>query len=543
MGSTLSLTGRRWNSTPNAYERHTASLTRDLLIERDLDHALTKNVTELFPDIQTAAKRIHSALEAKETIGIFGDYDCDGITAALQLVRFFRRRGVNPVVKLPHRVHEGYGLHSNTINWFREQGVTLLITVDTGITAVSEIAQAKEHGIDVIITDHHQPTEQLPQAHAIIHPIVAQNFPQPHPAGAGVAFALIHALENGEWEGKDEDEALAMIGTVADLVELRGMNRRLVKRGLERLQTLRHCPLADLRDRTHTSTSTDVAFRIAPRVNAAGRIDDPHIALRALLDGGDALEALETLNESRQAMTHALFDELSTTIDTTAPLLWSASEAYHPGIVGLLAGRLTERYGKPSCVVHVGKEACTASLRSPSTYHITQGLTRVGNLLTRFGGHAAAAGCTVTPDNLDGLRRALTRDIEDTVDPESFTPELTIDAVLNASDLSINLVRDLGALEPFGQGNPEPCILLQGVHLADARLVGSDRTHLQCSVEGTKAIGFRMAELLPHTTKKVDVACRLRIDSWNETENLQLHIEDLRISTQERASLPSRIHR
>ena len=255
--------------------------------------------------------RVRGAIAAHETIGIFGDYDCDGITATALLVRFFRRHGVEPVVRLPHRVHDGYGLSRSMVEECAARGITLLLTVDTGITAVQEIAAAAELGIDVIVTDHHHVPAEVPQALALIHPALAPDHPLPHPSGVGVALQFVRALDGTDaWKDHQTDLALAAIGTIADLVELRGMNRTLVQQGIAALNTLQEGPLALLAAsvRTHGAplTSTDIAFRLSPRINAAGRMEDPHIALTALLEGGEALATLERLNAHRQDATGSL---------------------------------------------------------------------------------------------------------------------------------------------------------------------------------------------------------------------------------------------
>jgi single-stranded-DNA-specific exonuclease len=333
----LSLTGKRWIEPLTLVLDGRQSLSQRIAMERGL---LAPPAQGTYPAMQQATERVHRAIASGECVGLFGDYDCDGITSAAQLVRFFRRQNIEPVVRLPHRVHDGYGLQQESVEWFATQKVTLLITVDTGIASVTEVEQANSLGIDVIVTDHHRPAENIPNAFAILHPSLSPNFPKPHPSGAGVVYDFLFALEHGQWEGKESDCALAMIGTVADLVPLLGRNRVLVQRGLECLQQLSNCPLADMRDRTKTASSTDVAFRIAPRINAAGRIDDPLIGLRALLEGGEALSQLDALNEHRQTLMRQCVDDAIRGIadPDSAFLLWTASSEYPHGIIGLLRG-------------------------------------------------------------------------------------------------------------------------------------------------------------------------------------------------------------
>lgn len=491
-----------------------------------------------------ATERVRSALAAHETIGIFGDYDCDGITATALLVRFLRRHGSEPVVRLPHRVHDGYGLSRSIVEECAVHGVTLLLTVDTGITAVQEIAAASALGIDVIVTDHHHVPAEVPQALALIHPALAPDHPLPHPAGVGVALQFVRALEEtDEWNDHQTDLALAAIGTIADLVELRGMNRTLVQQGIAALNTLKEGPLALLAAsvRTHGTplTSTDIAFRLSPRINAAGRMQDPLIALRALLEGGEALAMLEQLNTHRQDATGGLFarawqllhlspqprpEELS----ALPALLAIADTEFPEGLIGLIAGRLTEVTGHPSIVTTIRDHECTASLRSTRAYHITEGLERIADLLSSFGGHAQAAGCTFPERNLTEVIRRLSIDAAVRTKREDLTPTLTADAVINAKDISLSFCEQMKHLEPYGQGNPEPLFLLQNVRLESCRRVGNEGAHLQCRIAGFKTIGWRLGHLMDAAAAPLDVVCKIGIDTWNGNRAPQIVIDDIR---------------
>jgi len=494
-----------------------------------------------------ATERIHRAIAVRETIGIFGDYDCDGITATALLVRFFRRHGVEPVVRLPHRVRDGYGLNPSIVEESAARGITLLLTVDTGITAVKEIAAASARGIDVIVTDHHHVQDEVPQAFALIHPALAPGHPLPHPSGAGVTLQLIRALEQtDEWTDHPSDLALAAIGTIADLVELRGMNRTLVQRGLAALHTLEGSPLALLAASVRTQggplTSTDVAFRLSPRINAAGRMQDPLIALTALLEGGDALAALERLNAQRQDATGDLFarawqllnlspqpriEELA----TLPALLTVAGTEFPSGLIGLIAGRLTETTGHPSLAVTIQDGECTASLRSTRAYHVTEGLERIADLLTSFGGHAQAAGCTFPERNLSEVTRRLSEDAASRTTPEALLPTLTADGILYAQDISLSFCGELKHMEPFGQGNPEPLFLLRNVRMEQTRRVGNEGAHLQGRIAGQKTIGWRLGHLIEHAAAPLDIICKIGIDAWNGHRAPQIVVEDIRVST------------
>jgi single-stranded-DNA-specific exonuclease len=483
------------------------------------------------PDLARAVERIRHAVEQRELVGIFGDYDCDGITAAAQIVRYFERKGITPAVRLPHRVHDGYGLSKSIAQEWMNQGIRLLITVDTGISAIEPIRMLQEKGIDVIIVDHHHVPAEVPPAFALLHPALTPGFPQPHPSGAGMAFLLVHALEGGAWNDMHGDRALAMMGTVGDLVELKGVNRAIVQHGLLSLKSLQAGPLAELRDsvgNTTALTSTDIAFRVAPRLNAAGRMDDPMLALHALLRGGTYIERLQQLNRARQEITESLVLRATKDTQGNGSLMASASEEYPHGIIGLIAGSLTESTGCPSIIATINGEYATASLRSPTCYHVTEGLSRISDLLESFGGHAQAAGCSFRTDRWKEIIQRLSKDVTLQVGLRDLVPGIDIDAGIDASEISIAFAEALDALEPFGQGNPEPRFLLNNVLVTDLRRVGVDGTHLQAKIAGHKAIGFRMGSLFDRLSGPLDIVCRIGIDNWNGRRGVQVFVEDAR---------------
>lgn len=496
----------------------------------------------IFPDAAKAAARVEKALSAGETIGVFGDYDCDGITSTAQMARLLRRRGTEPVIRLPHRVHDGYGLKPPHVEEMHAKGVTLLITVDTGVSAHEAIEKANGIGMDVIVLDHHHLLTP-PPAYAILHPALAPGFPHPHPSAAGVTFMFLHALESGFWEDRETDLALAMFGTVADLVQLKGFNRSLVIAGLAASARLRTGPVKLLLDQVSAGkplTSVDIAFRVAPRINAAGRMADPMLALKALLEGGELLRDLDTLNTLRQDQTARALErallELTPGVDGEfPPFLSIASASYPHGILGLLAGKLTDRYGRPSMAVHIDAELCTASLRSPAGFNIVEALERHKDLLLTFGGHAQAAGATFALENYIALTQAIEHDARSMLPREALVPALGIDAELPASAVTHGFCSALSALEPFGQGNPEPLFLIRDVRLQNARRVGGEGRHLQAQLDGCKLIGFGLGGLEEDTHQPLDIVCRAGIDTWNGIARPQLFLVDMRPAVREEA--------
>ncbi|HCI03673.1 TPA: single-stranded-DNA-specific exonuclease RecJ [Candidatus Peribacteria bacterium] len=536
MTSKLSLTGKKW-IIPEVLETNGEDLVKKLMANRGIDSSLEGELPDAFAfhDMQKAVDRIRSAIKSNESIGIFGDYDCDGVTSTLQLIRFFRRNSVEPHVRLPHRINDGYGLKSHIIDEFISKGTNLLITVDSGVGSVTEIKKAKDAGMDVIVTDHHHVGKHIPPAVAIIHPDFS-DIPPPHPSGSGVVYHLLRALEDGVWDDMQTDEALAMLGMIADVMELKGFNRTLVKQGLNSIKKLTKGPLVELIRISGINinyiTSTYIGFRIAPRINAAGRMGDPMIALEALMDGGDAIKLIDNLNEIRQKQTEEFLNIAIEEISKapSGPLLSIMHADFPQGIVGLIAGKLTEMTGKPSLVGREHDGMCTASLRSPRCYHITEGLERCSDLLQYFGGHAQAAGCSFRSDLFDQVSTRLAEDVSGNTEPDDLLPSIEIDATLPAESITLELIYKLRTLEPFGHGNREPVFLIQGAQMEYQKQVGSECNHLQTNIDGVKSIGFRLGHLIEHTNEPVDVVCRLGTDNWNGLTRPQIFVEDFRLS-------------
>ncbi len=536
----LSLTNRHWLLSDSA----NGDIVESLATQRGLADVLGNTPAKLsdpsrFPEMNRAVERIEHALAHKETIGIFGDYDADGITGAAQLVRFFRRHNVEPVVHLPHRSNEGYGLRSACLDELRAKGITLLITVDTGIAATKEVEHAAQIGMDVIVTDHHHAPNGRPPALAVIHPLIPTEFPNPNLSGSGVALMLVRALEHGKpWPGMEQDIILAAIGTIGDLVPLTGENRLLVSHALRLLQKLPDCPLKQFADEVRGTSSkvlnsTDIAFRVVPRINASGRIDHPNVALDALLHGGPSLAKLHELNVERQGMSARMIARAMELAKTDEPFVCVISEEFHPGIVGLVAGALTERFGRPSLAGAIHNGLCTASLRSIPEVHVTDLLSMPGvrESMLSFGGHAQAAGCTFNAGAFEHIARALSASMREAGhNLDTLSPRLRIDAELALTDVLPSFVESLQRLEPFGMGNAQPVFVLKGQSVEWVRTVGADNRHLQCRVGGKKAVGFGLGEHAATLAGKEwwDIACTLDMQEWNGKREVQMVIKDIR---------------
>lgn len=546
----LSFTGKRWTDPPLRAEGTPAEIVATIAATRPLgDDARPWLDVSTYPMAAMAAERVRVAVRAGETVGIIGDYDCDGVTSTAILVRMFRRLDTEPVVRLPHRLTEGYGARKEHVEELRARGVTLLLTTDTGVVATEALAYAKERGMDAIVIDHHAYAE-LPEAYAILHPALTRL--RSPPAAAGVAFAFAHAVLGDTWPDHDTDVALAAIGTIADVVPLTNENRTMVKDGLAALARLDPASdLGALRDAAglgRRPTSGDVAFRLAPRLNAAGRLDDATIGLRALLGDRDSIAALERLNVERQRITQACMEEAFEAVNPSASsgqvpanlpaCICVASENFPRGVVGLVAGKLAERFGRPALVASLENGHCTASLRGVPGHDIASALRAHAHLFTAFGGHALAGGCSFAHGNLAAVKEALCCDVLSSLKEEDLYPVVAADAVLDASSATIALADALSAMEPFGADNREPLFLVESVTLTAGRRIGTDGRHLQARAGTVGVVGFGLGHLESMLSNPVDIVCRVAANEWNGTRKAQLSIVDVR-AAQTGASLPS----
>lgn len=538
----MSFTGKRWTEPPLRAAGSPAEIVAAIAATRSLGGD-TRPWLEIstYPMATKAADRVRDAVRAGETVGIIGDYDCDGVTSTAILVRMFRRLDTEPIVRLPHRLTEGYGAQKKHVEELLARGMTLLVTTDTGIVATEALAYAKERGIDCIVIDHHAFAE-LPDAYAILHPALTDL--RSPPAAAGVAFAFAHAVLGETWPDHDTDVALAAIGTIADVVPLTNENRTMVKDGLAALARL--APASDLgalRDAAglgRRPTSGDVAFRLAPRLNAAGRLDDATIGLRALLGDRESVVALERLNVERQRVTQACMEEAFEAVDAANPpaCVCIASENFPRGVVGLVAGKLAERFGRPALVASLENGHCTASLRGVPGHDIAAALRAHAHLFTAFGGHALAGGCSFAHGNLAAVKEALCGNVLSSLKEEDLYPVVAADAILDASSATLALADALSSMEPFGAENREPLFLVEGTQLTGARRIGTDGRHLQARAGGVGVVGFGLGDLENALSEPVDIVCRVTANEWNGTRKAQLSIVDIR-AAQTGASLPS----
>lgn len=500
-----------------------------------------------------AVRRLRQALECRERLRVYGDYDVDGLSATALLVEYLRGRGAEVDFRLPSRFEEGYGLSRAAVEEAAADGVRLLLTVDCGVTAVAEVARAKELGLDVVVTDHHEPPAVLPEALAIVNPRQAAcPYASKDLAGVGVAFKLVQALA-----GVDREDALreleplfdlVALGTVADVVPLLGENRLYAKRGLARLGKAPRPGLAALLrvGGVRTADATGVAFGLAPRLNAAGRLGDPTIGVELLLERDEARAErlayeLEAANRTRQAIEEQVLAEALTDLAaqgdvTEARALVVAREGWHPGVVGIVAQRVVELFHRPAVVISLADGVGHGSARSIPGFHLHQALTECGDLFLKFGGHAMAAGLTLAEANITALRERLDGIARERLADEDLVPSLRIDAWIEGRELTPALVGELMGLAPFGTGNPAPVLGLSGARVVEERLVGEGK-HLKLLVQvdgcsgHVDCIGWRLAgrkERLRDHFGPVDLAFTPALDEWRGIPRLQLVLQDVR---------------
>jgi single-stranded-DNA-specific exonuclease len=495
---------------------------------------------------------LRRAIRRREPIAVYGDFDTDGVTATALLVQTLSALGGQVRPYIPHRVDEGYGLNLEALRELYRQGTRVVVTVDCGIRSVEEVAQASR-GLELIVTDHHSVGPALPPAVAVINPRQPGcDYPFKRLAGVGVAFKLAQALIRVQGRLKEDGDLteeslldLVALGTVADLVPLLGENRSLVQRGLALLnEPIRpgvEALMANAGLRRGKVDATAIAFRLGPRINAAGRIDDAMVAYQ-LLASRDPLEArrlaakLDELNSQRQVLTEETVAEAEAQVlsdDPEARLYLAASEGFSPGIVGLAASRLTETYYRPSVVVELGEEESRGSCRSIPEFNITAALDECATLLIRHGGHAAAAGFTIATEKLDTLHQRLQAIAAERLAGVELRPTLEIDAVLPMEEVSWATQALLGEVEPCGADNPQPVLLSRGVEVRERRSIGRERKHLKLTLGDGRgvawdAIYFRHGELWGQIPNRIDVAYTLEINEWNSKKKLQLNVQDLR---------------
>lgn len=511
----------------------------------------------VFLDMEKAVSRIKKASEQNELVAIFGDYDADGITSSAILKTTLDDLNVESFVYIPDKKSEGYSMNMSAVESFKEKGAKLIITVDCGITSIAEVEKAKEFGMDVIITDHHHVPENVPDALAVINPHrPGCPYPFKDLAGVGVAFKLVQAVYKKLMPEKLEQTKwmldLVAIGTIADCVPLVGENRLFVKYGLIVLSKTRRIGLKELFtvgriliDENNLPDTKKVSFYIAPRINAAGRINHANLAYNLVVENNVALARdyaleLEGNNTQRQKMTEAVVQEVKVSAESMykdKKFIFALGEHFPIGVVGLVAGKIAQKFNKPTAIFQKGDAESKGSFRSIPQINIIETLGKCQDLLVRFGGHSQAAGATVANDKLEEFYERMNALISEQLEGEDLAEEILIDSEVLAQDVDFNLVEGLEKLRPFGEGNSEPVLIMKNLMVQEKRTLGNGEKHIKLFLAPSdgcpkifEAISFNGYEKFSNikTGDKIDILCHIQKDEWNGNKKIQLSIVDIK---------------
>lgn len=519
-------------------------LNRGLATEETLSDFLTHDGTSydpyLFSDMSKSIKRIQQAIDDQEPILIYGDYDADGVTGTSILMRCLRELGAIVNYYIPNRFYEGYGPNEDAFMQAIADGYKLIITVDNGISGIEEAKVLKPYGVDLIITDHHQPKEILPDAFAIIHPELDKNYPFKKLAGAGVALKLAQALLREKLS--DDYYAIAVLGTIGDVVPLIEENRYIVKRGLKSLRKTQVCGLVALMNEAGTNQlevdEVNVGFEICPRLNAPGRMDEAALAVELLttdeeMEANELASQIEELNIERQKVTQEILEQAQAQVDQDSlknkKVIILHHPEWHEGILGIVAGRLSKLWKKAVFVLTDDHEGfAKGSARAIEGYHLFDLLAEQDEYIERFGGHALAAGLTLAPENIRILEEQMNASLKETI----IAPTQQVDAILPLSDASLDFVEELAKLSPFGEGNRPPVMMLQQVKVKNIKQIGNKLQHLKFTIynenNSLDAIAFNQANLFVYLTPETvfDLIGELKVNEWNGKRNVQFHLLD-----------------
>ncbi len=501
----------------------------------------------LMPDMDRAVERLKAAMEKDETVLIHGDYDAAGITSVALLVDTLKKYGLKTHYHIPNRIREGYGLSDKGIEKAGAVGAALIITADCGITSADEVAKARSMGIDVIVTDHHEPPEKLPDAAAVVDPHRADSlYPFKYLAGVGVVYKLIQALvqDTGRDDIHPEDLLdLAALGTIADSVPLLGENRIIVSQGLQMINdSLCRTGVNALKESAGVnggSRAGSLSYSLIPRINAAGRLDDAGEVVELFLSHDKAKAKgiaglLEEQNRKRQRIER---DVLKQALDMIDPdrlegAIVLSSPDWHPGVIGIVASRLVDRFYRPVFLFSEKDSVAKGSARGIPPFHLYNAIAECEDLLIGFGGHRQAAGLSISTDNLPAFQERINTIVARSLSAEDMVPVLEIDAAVNFTELNFNLVKELSILEPFGNANRQPVFGARDTSIVNWRIVGNNHLKMQLRQSGLnmETIGFSMGRQMKDMSSapSLDIAFVPSINEWNGVRNLQLTLKAVR---------------
>ena len=506
----------------------------------------------IFQDMEKAVDKILRAVDNNERILIYGDYDVDGITSVALLFSILREFTNNLYYYIPNRFQEGYGLNEEAIDIAFKNNFKLIITVDCGISSIHEIEKASNYGIDVIVTDHHQPQKDLPSAIAIINPKCDKNYPFKELAGVGVGFKMAQALYLKLKKNQDDLWNLldyVALGSIADSVPFIDENRILIKYGLRALNQTKKEGLKALImesgvDYGNLGTK-EVNFALAPRINAAGRLDDPKLALELVLTDSEykakhLSQKLSEINKHRREIGDNILREARKFASVQAKeednkVLVLESENWNQGVIGIIASRLVDEFNRPAIIISKKDGVAKGSGRSIKGFHLYKVLESCQDILINFGGHELAAGITIESNKIPEFKSRINGISQNFIKEDDLSPELKIDAQILLSDINFGLVKDISVLEPFGIGNSQPVFCSYKNIISDWRLVGGRKEHLKIKIKEEnrtlEGIGFKLSKIgkqIFSENKVVDLAFNIELNKWNGTENLQLNIKDIK---------------
>lgn len=513
----------------------------------------------LLPDMDIAVSRLQSAIENSEKIAVHGDYDVDGITGTVLLFAGLGAMGgCELAYHIPLRLRDGYGLSAEALKETAGEGTRVVVSVDCGVSAHAEAALAKEHGIDLIITDHHQPPPTLPDALAVINPQRQDSgFPFQNLAGVGVAFFLLVALrkrlrDSGWFSDRPEPDLrqyldLVALGTIADLVPLQGINRTLTRYGLTLLEAGSRAGVRALKQVAGVKeiSCSAVGFQLAPRLNAAGRMEDAGLGVELLLEQ-DMVRALnlarylDQCNLERRKLEKETLQQAEIALaglsEVYTHTIVLGGEGWHPGVIGIVASRLVDRYHRPTVLIALDGESGKGSARSIRGYHLYHGLQACADHLAGFGGHEMAAGMSLNKDQLAGFAEALEAHARAKLSVDDLTPKLRHDGIMLLEEIDLEILRQLESLAPFGMGNPEPLLVVESVRAMRVQTVGDN--HLRFTVcQGAfshPAIAFGMLSRREEFQGEVDLLVTPQINRYNGREMVQLRVKDVRANLETR---------
>lgn len=520
---------------------------------QDAKNFLSRDISNLYDpflmnDMDAAVKRIMKAIDEKENITVYGDYDADGLCGTALLMIILQELGGKCMYYLPNRIEEGYGLNKDAVQKCGENRTKLLITVDCGISGKDEIDYAKSLGMDVIITDHHAPVGELPVCTGILNPKVPDSrYPYNDLAGVGVAFKLGEALAkiHGRIDIKKHLDLVAL-GTIADIVPITGENRIMVYQGLKALENVSKVGLIKLKIKAGMDKDLQtghVAFRLAPRINAAGRLQTAETSIKLLLsnDENEAEELSNILNMNnrerqkieKQVLNSALEQlELKFNFNTDKVIVLENKD-WPAGVIGIVAGRIANQYYRPCIVISVENGLGKGSGRSIKNFHLLDALKHCSEHLRKFGGHAHAAGLSIEEILIPSFREKINKYAESVLEPSDLTQQIEIDAEVSLNDISYELLEQLNSLEPFGYSNPKPCLVSYDLQLyREPKIVGKEHIKFWVKSKGRifEAIGFNMADYVSlfYEFNTFDIVYRPQINTWMNKETIQLQVVDIK---------------